>query len=137
MVVYVDMQRFEETPSYQIEMGVDGDDHTVAVQPPVDITFREQMYDELDELGILKETIVRGGSFFETKHLPHGAPYSELRIPSTALAVAGQKISSIAHLTADVLRKLDRTAQVSPYLVAAGGTRRYFENVGVRQEWHG
>lgn len=117
-------------PDFNIEIGVDGDDHLVAVKPPVeDVSLREMIYDELDELGLLKEALVRGGSFFDVRHLSDGSLYSELRISGTALAVAGQTVTRVAHLTADILRKQQKTAEVSPYLVAAGGTRKFFEDL--------
>jgi hypothetical protein len=132
------MAKIEGDPDYRVEMGVDGDDHIVAVMPPVDITFREQMYDELDEAGLLKEVIVRGGHFYETQHLTDGTHYSELRISSTALKVAGQSLARIAHLTGEVLRRQpDTTADVSPYIVTVGGSRRFFEDTAVREERHG
>lgn len=128
------MQKIEDSPEYRIEMGVDGDDQTMAVEPPVDIRFREQMYDILDELGLLKEIVVRGGNFFETKHLTNGTPYSELRVSSTALGVVGKRMAAIAHMGADILREQGHKAQVSPYIIAAGGSRRHFEDVKVQEE---
>jgi len=112
-------------PDFHIEVAVDRDDQVVAVMPPVETDFREEMFDVLDEAGLAKEVAVRG-TFFATKHLPSGETYSELRISTTALSVTGQKIMAIAKRSAEVLRGQDKTAEVSPYLLASGGTQKLF-----------
>jgi hypothetical protein len=112
-------------PDFHIEVAVDHDDQVVAVKPPVETDFREEMFDVLDEAGLAKEVAVRG-TFFATKHLPNGETYSELRISSTALSVASQKIMSIAKRSAEVLQGQDKTAEVSPYLLSAGGSQKLF-----------
>ena len=116
-------------PDYEIEIMVDGEDQVTAIKPPVDTAFREQMYDILDGMGLMKEIVVRG-NFFEDRHLPDGSRYSELRIASTALSVHGQRFINIAYDSADVLRSQDNTVTVSPHLITAGGTRKLFDNRG-------
>lgn len=117
-------------PDYEIEIMIDGQDQVAAIKPPVDLAFRERMYDILDEMGLMKQIVVGGGNFFEDQHLPNGSRYSELRVASLALTVTGQRLIDIAHQSAGVLRSQDNTATVSPHWVTAGGTRKLFDNRG-------
>ena len=103
-------------PEFNIEMIVDGNDNAVGIKPPVDNAFRESIYDILDGMGLIKEIVVRGGNFFETVHSPDGSPFSELRISSTALEVAGKRLVAIAQASQEVLGEQDHTATISPYL---------------------
>ena len=114
----------EEGPEYQIEMGVDGSDTVLAIEPPVDMPFREEMFDALEEMGLIKEAVVRG--FFETKNLPDGRPYSEMRVSGEALTVNGQTIVRLAHKSAEILREQNRRATVSPHMVTVG-RRQFFK----------
>lgn len=113
---------------FNIEIGVDGNDQILAVMPPVDNAFREQIYDVLDETELIKEIVVRGGNFFETRQLPDGTAYSELRIDSTALTMTGQRMINIARQSAEVLQSLGHTAEVSPYIIPADSSQRLFED---------
>ncbi|HVX57926.1 MAG TPA: hypothetical protein VHA37_09450 [Candidatus Saccharimonadales bacterium] len=114
-------------PDHVIEALIDGNEQVVAIEPPVDTVFREKMFDVLTASGLIKE-VVAHNTFFETRHLANGAPYSELRLSSTALRVAGTTIVRLAHESAEVLQELDRTATVSPYLLSSSGTRSLFED---------
>jgi hypothetical protein len=115
----------ESNPDFNIEVAVDRDDQVVAVIPPVETDFREEMFDVLDEVGLAKEVAVRG-TFFATKHLPSGETYSELRISTTALSVTSQTIMAIAKRSAEILRAKEKTAEVSPYLLSSGGSQKLF-----------
>lgn len=114
-------------PEVKIAVALDGDDGLVCIQPPVDNAFREVIYDELDALGLIKEIVVRDGSFFDLRHSKDGSPYSELRISNTALVVAGQKIIDIAHMSAEVLEGQGIKSEVDPYLKAVGSNKKLFE----------
>lgn len=114
---------------HEIEIMVDGADQVVAIKPPVDVPFRERMYEILDEMGLIKEIAIREGSFFETQHLPHGEPYSALRVASTALQLTDphQSIGRIARRSVEVLEEQGKTADFRPYLLTPGGSRKLFE----------
>ena len=120
-----------ETPDYRLESAIQGKEHITAILPPVETDFREHMFDVLKAMGLLREVVV-GGSFFETKHLTDGTPYSELRVPGEALEVTGQNINRITHAAADVLRdKMGKTADLSPYINT--GSRKLFEEAAKQE----
>lgn len=112
---------------YNLEFMVDGSDQVLGIMPPVEVDFREEMYGKLEGMGLIKEIAIREGSFFATQHLPDGRAYSSLRVPTTALQVAGQSMVKLARESADVLEGLGHEAEVSPYLLTVGGSRRLFQ----------
>jgi len=115
-------------PDFEIEMATEGHDSIVGIKPPIDIKFREHMYDIMSDLQLMKEIVVRGGTFFETKHTSDGSPFSELRISSTALDVAGVRLIKLAHLSKEALEMQDNTqAVVSPFLKSGHGRRHLFD----------
>jgi hypothetical protein len=116
-------------PDFRIEMATIGDDCIVGIQPPIDNTFREHMYDVMDDMQLMKEIVVRGGTFFENKSATDGSPFSELRISGTALAVAGVRLVQLSELSRQVLQEQnkDREVYISPYLKSAQDRRQLFD----------
>jgi hypothetical protein len=115
-------------PDFEIEMSTAGDDCIVGIKPPIDNAFREDMFDIMDDMQLIKEIVVRGGTFFETKHATDGSPFSELRISGTALSVAGVRLAQLAHLSKEVIEKQEnKQASVSPFLKSGHGRRQLFD----------
>lgn len=114
-------------PDFRIEMATAGDDSIVAIKPPIDSAFREHMYDIMDDLQLIKEIVVRDGTFFETKRAADGSPFSELKISSTALLVAGVRIVQLAQLSKETLEGQDKQVYISPYLKSAQDRRQLFD----------
>lgn len=115
-----------EGPDFTIETMIDGTDQILAVKPPVYVGFREVMFDVLAEKGLIREAASRE-NFFATQHLPDGSQYSMLRLSGDALKHAGTTIRELAQTSAGTLRDHQRTVEVSPYLLSAGGSQGLFE----------
>jgi|GEM_PF-6192979 hypothetical protein len=101
---------------YRLEIATEGHDSLLGIQPPVGPEFREQMYTVLDKLGLIRELVIRGGNFFEIKHAVDGSSYSELRVATTALSVAGVRIIQLASDSKNVITEQGKTAAVTPFL---------------------
>lgn len=113
-------------PDYTIEIATAGDDSLIGISPPVGITFREQMFDALNELGLIKEIVIRGGTFFEPKTSSSGTLYSELRISGTALDVAGTSPRKLLNLSREVLEEQGKTVRINSLLKSSPSSHQLF-----------
>ncbi|HUD10265.1 MAG TPA: hypothetical protein VMR28_01185 [Candidatus Saccharimonadales bacterium] len=120
------------SPEFTIQVATDANDSVIGIQRPVDESFREKMYDNLVELGLMKKFVLLNGTFFKTTTSADGSAYSEFRYPTDDLSEdlknADKSLIKLAHDCAEVLEDQQHTTYVDPFMKSSRDHQTLFSN---------